>query len=328
MTMQTRHAISSITESAPRTAKATRSASRCLAVAALALGAQVAGAQAPAPAPAAPPAEVKVTTTLLGGSVYGIDGQGGRAAALVGPEGVLFVDAQFPQVTDKIVAAIKQISPAPLRFLVNTHVHGDHTGGNENFAKLGVTILGRPSLREQLLNPRPGPNGQVPAVAPPGALPIVLFDDPTTVELDGEQVQLIPLPPAHTNGDTAVKFMKANVLMTGDVFRSEGMPAAAITNGGSVMGILKCMELFIQLSDANTKVVPGHGPVTNRDALIAHRDLIVTVSGRVAKLKKEGKTLEEVQAAKPTADFDAKVGGLPQFIPNFVATLYNELPAR
>jgi glyoxylase-like metal-dependent hydrolase (beta-lactamase superfamily II) len=324
MTMRTRHSISSITESAPRTAKATRSVRRCLAVAALALGAQVAGAQAPA----APPAEVKVTTTLLGGSVYGIDGQGGRAAALVGPEGVLFVDAQFPQVTDKIVAAIKQISPAPLRFLVNTHVHGDHTGGNENFAKLGVTILGRPSLREQLLNPRPGPNGQVPAVAPPAALPIVLFDNPTTVELDGEQVQLIPLPPAHTNGDTAVKFMKANVLMTGDVFRSEGMPAAAITNGGSVMGILKCMELFIQLSDANTKVVPGHGPVTNRDALIAHRDLIVTVSGRVAKLKKEGKTLEEVQAAKPTADFDAKVGGLPQFIPNFVATLYNELPAR
>jgi glyoxylase-like metal-dependent hydrolase (beta-lactamase superfamily II) len=296
---------------------------------ALALGAQIAGAQQPAAPPAGgPPPEVKVTTTLLGGSVYGIDGRGGRMAALVGPDGVLLVDAQFPDVTDKIVAAIKQISPSPLRFLVNTHVHGDHTGGNENFAKLGVTILGRPELREQQLTPRPGPNGQTPAASPPGALPIILYDNPTTIELDGDEVQLIPLPPAHTNGDTAVLFKKANVLMTGDVFRSEGMPAAAITNGGSVLGILKCIDLFLQLSDANTKVVPGHGPVANRDALVFHRQVLVTVRDRVAKAKAEGKTLEQVQAMKPTAEFDAKVGGPPAFIPQFVATLYNELPAR
>ncbi len=265
---------------------------------------------------------------LLGGNVYGIDGRGGRMAALVGPDGVLLVDAQFPDVTDKIVAAIKQISPSRLRFLVNTHVHGDHTGGNENFAKLGVTILGRPELRAQLLMPRPGPNGQTPPVAPAGALPIVLYDNPTTIDLDGEEVQLIPLPPAHTDGDTAVLFKKANVLMTGDVFRSEGMPAAAITNGGSVLGILKCIELFLQLSDANTKVVPGHGPVANREALVFHRQVLVTVRDRVAKAKAEGKTLEEVQAMKPTAEFDQKVGGPPAFIPQFVATLYNELPAR
>jgi glyoxylase-like metal-dependent hydrolase (beta-lactamase superfamily II) len=250
-------------------------------------------------------------------------------AALVGPEGILLVDAQFPDVTDKVVAAIKQISPAPLRFLVNTHVHGDHTGGNENFAKLGVTILGRPELRAQQLAPRPAPgNGQTPPVAPAGALPIILFDNPTTIELDGEEVQLIPLPPAHTDGDTAVLFKKANVLMTGDVFRSEGMPAAAITNGGSVLGILKCIDLFLQLSDANTKVVPGHGPVANRDALVFHRQVLVTVRDRVAKAKAEGKTLEQVQAMKPTAEFDQKVGGPPAFIPQFVATLYNELPAR
>src|SRR5262245_47150423 len=145
---------------------------------ALALVAGAASGQAPAPAPAAgcPPPEVQVKTTLLGGNVYGIDGRGGRMAALVGPDGVFLVDAQFPDVTDKIVAAIKQISPSPLRFLVNTHVHGDHTGGNENFAKLGVTILGRPELREQLLVPRAGPNGQTPAVAPAAALPIVLYD--------------------------------------------------------------------------------------------------------------------------------------------------------
>jgi glyoxylase-like metal-dependent hydrolase (beta-lactamase superfamily II) len=116
----------------------------------------------------------QVTTTLLGGSIYGIDGQGGRAAALVGPEGIFLIDAQSAAITERIVAALKTLSPAPIRFLVNTHVHGDHTGGNENFAKLGVTILGRPKLLEQLVTPRPGPNGQTPAPAPAGTLPIVL----------------------------------------------------------------------------------------------------------------------------------------------------------
>src|SRR5260221_9929138 len=152
------------------------------------LTASVANAQAP---PAQPTAQartaqqdVKVVTTKLGGNVYGIDGQGGRAAALVGPDGIFLVDAQFARVTDKIVAALKEVSPSPIKFLVNTHVHGDHTGGNENFAKLGATILGRPNLRAQLLNPRPGPgNGAVPPVAPPAALPVVLFDAPTTVYL-------------------------------------------------------------------------------------------------------------------------------------------------
>jgi glyoxylase-like metal-dependent hydrolase (beta-lactamase superfamily II) len=293
------------------------------------LCAPLANAQAPAAGGAQPPAEVKVTTTLLGGSVYAIDGRGGRAAALVGPEGVFIVDAQFPDVTDKIVAALKQLSPAPLRLLVNTHVHGDHTGGNENFGKLGVTILGRPNLREQLINPRPAPgNGQTPPPSPKGALPIVLYDAPTTVYLNGETIQLIPLAPAHTNGDTAVKFVNANVLMTGDVYRSEGYPAAAVTNGGSVLGILTALDQFLAITDANTKVVPGHGPVSNRAGLVFHREVLVTVRDRVSKLMKEGKTLEQIQAAKPTAEFDQRVAGPPAFIAQFVTTLYNELSAK
>ena len=151
---------------------------------------------------------------------------GGRAAALIGPEGVFLVDAQFPAVTEKIVAALKQLTPAPIRLLVNTHVHGDHTGGNENFAKVGATILGRPEPARAARHPRPAPNGQTPAPSPAAALPVVLFDDQITVSLNGETVQIIPLAPSHTNGDTAVKFVNADVLMTGDVFRSEGYPAA------------------------------------------------------------------------------------------------------
>lgn len=285
-------------------------------------------AQAPAPAAAQPQPEVVVTATKLGGSVYGIDGQGGRMAALVGPEGVLLVDSQFARVSDKILAAIKNLSPAPLKLLVNTHVHGDHTGGNENFAKAGVTILGRPNLRAQLLTPRPAPgNGQVPPVAPPAALPVVLFDAPTTVHLNGETVELVPLPPAHTDGDTAVKFRQADVLMTGDVFRSAGFPAAAITNGGSVLGTIDALDKLIALTGPNTKVVPGHGPVVDRAALVFHRDMAVAVRDRVARALREGKSADEIRAAKPTADFEERVGGPPNFITQFVDGLIAELGA-
>jgi len=289
---------------------------------------QLAAAQAP-PAQAGSPPEVKVVATRLGGNVYGIDGQGGRMAALVGPDGVFLVDAQFPAVTEKIVAAVKELSPAPLRFLVNTHVHGDHSGGNENFAKLGVTILGRPNLRNELLKPRPAPgNGQAPPVAPPAALPIVLFDGQTTVSLTGETVRLIPLAPAHTDGDTAVRFEQADVLMTGDVFRSAGFPAAAVTNGGSVLGTIEALTQLVGLAGPNTKVVPGHGPVVDRAALVFHRDMAVTVRDRVAKALQEGKSAADIRASKPTADFEQKVGGPPNFIGQFVDGLITELSAR
>jgi len=290
--------------------------------------AHVATAQAPPPQGAAAP-EVKIVATKLGGNVYGIDGQGGRMAALVGPDGAFLVDAQFPAVTEKIVAALKELSNAPLRFLVNTHVHGDHSGGNENFAKLGVIILGRPALRDQQLKPRPAPgNGQVPPVAPAAALPIVLYDGPTTVYLNGDTVRLIPLPPAHTDGDTAVKFEQADVLMTGDVFRSQGFPAAAVTNGGSVLGTIEALTQLVALAGPNTKVVPGHGPVVDRAALVFHRDMSVTVRDRVAKALQEGKSAADIRASKPTAEFEQQVGGPPNFIGQFVDGLITELSAR
>jgi glyoxylase-like metal-dependent hydrolase (beta-lactamase superfamily II) len=293
------------------------------------LAAPLATAQAPQATAQQQQQEVVVTATKLGGSVYGIDGQGGRMAALVGAEGVFIVDAQSARITDKIVAEIKKVSPAPLKLLVNTHVHADHTGGNENFGKLGLTIIGRPNLRAQLLNPRPAPgNGQVPPVAPPAALPVVLFDAPTTILLNGETVQLVPLVPAHTDGDTAVKFEQADVLMTGDVYRSAGFPAAAITNGGSVLGTIAALDRLIELTGPNTKVVPGHGPVVDRAALVFHRDMAVTVRDRVAQALREGKSADEIRAAKPTADFEQRVGGPPNFITQFVDGLITELSAQ
>src|SRR5690606_1029794 len=156
---------------------------------------------------------------------------------------------------------------------------------------------GRPNLREQLLNPRPAPgNGEVPPVAPPMALPTVLFDSPLTVHLNGETVQMVPLPAAHTNGDTAVKFVEGDVLMTGDVFRSVGFPAAAKTTGGAFLGTLEAMGTLVWLAGPATKVVPGHGPVTDRAALVAHRDMIVTVRDRIAEALRERKSPEEIRA--------------------------------
>ena len=157
----------------------------------------------------------------------------------------------------KIVTAIKEISPVPIKFLVNTHVHGDHSGGNENFARLGVSILGRPNLRNRLMKPVAAPNGQIPPAAPPLALPVVLYDHPVTVMMNGETVQLIPLPNSHTDGDTAVKFVDGDVLMTGDVFRSVGFPAADRNNGGTLKGLLESIETFISLSGPTPRSCPG-----------------------------------------------------------------------
>lgn len=282
---------------------------------------------AQAPAGGQPPPPVQVVTTKFGANFYAIDGQGGRMGALIGPDGVFLVDAQFPAVTDRIVAAIRQLAPdARLRFLVNSHVHGDHTGGNENFAKLGVTLVSRPLLRMRLQKPAPpAPGGNPTAPAPAAALATVTFDDRTTMYMNGDEIQLIPLRDAHTDGDTAVRFVGANVLMTGDVFRSVGYPNIDRNNGGTLKGMLASLNLLAETAGPDTTVVPGHGPITNRAAIVAHRDMANTVRDRVAKLLSEGRTVEQAVAAKPTADFDERVGNAAQSADRFVQQVYTEL---
>lgn len=289
--------------------------------AALLLAASAVPARSQAPAAQ----DVKVTVTKLAGNVYAVDGQGGRISALVGTDGVFLVDAQFPQVTEKIVAALKTVSDGRVKMIVNTHVHGDHTGGNENFGKMGAVIMARPLLRARLMKPSPGANGQTPPSAPAAALPVVTYDQPLTLQFDGEEVRIVPLPPSHTDGDTAVKFVTADVLATGDVFRSIGFPNIDRTNGGTLKGLIESMDTFISLAGPNTKVVPGHGDVTNRAGLVAHKEVIITVRDRVAKGIQEGKTVEQIVASKPTADLDQKVGLASTSADRFVQQLYAEL---
>src|SRR5271169_3697990 len=182
--------------------------------------------------------KVEIKTTKISNNFYTLDGQGGTIGVLVGPDGVFMVDSQFAPLSQKIAAAIHQISDKPIRFMVNTHVHGDHTGGNENFAKMGATIFARDELRFRLAHPNPGANGAPGTPAPAAALPVVTYEGPVTFHMNGEEVQLIPITRAHTDGDTLLRFTANDVLMTGDYFRSLGYPNIDRANGGSLNGML------------------------------------------------------------------------------------------
>ena len=269
--------------------------------------------------------QVQIKTTKLANNFYTLDGQGGTIGVLAGPDGVFMVDAQFAPLSEKIMAAIKQISDGRIRFLVNTHVHGDHTGGNENFGKAGVTILARENLRMRLEKPNPGANGQPGVPTPPAGLPVITYDSPLTIRMNGEEVRLIPAPKAHTDGDTFVKFVNADVIMTGDFYRSIQFPNIDRANGGSLPGLVDALNAVIANAGPATKIVPGHGPVVDRAAVTAHRDMVVAIRDKVATMVRDGKTQEQVVAAKPTSDFDAKVQQPGTTGERFVGQLYAEL---
>jgi cyclase len=270
--------------------------------------------------------QVQIKTTKIASNFYTLDGQGGTIGVLTGPDGVLMVDAQFAPLSDKIVAAIKQISDGRIRFLVNTHVHGDHTGGNENIGKLGAVILARENLRARLAKPAPLANGQPGVPAPPIALPVVTYDAPLTIHMNGDDVQLIPVPVAHTDGDTMVYFPAANVIMTGDFYRSTGYPNIDRANGGTMNGMLAGFDAIVKTGRPDTKIIPGHGAIVDKAAVTAHKAMMVAVRDKVAELARQNKTQEEVVAAKPTADFDSKVTGATAMTADrFVGQLYQEL---
>ena len=270
--------------------------------------------------------KVEIVTTKVADNFYALDGQGGRIGILVGPDGVFMVDSQFAPLGEKITAAIRKVSSGPIRFLVNTHVHVDHTGGNENFGKLGATIIARPMLRQRLLTPNPpAAGGPAPSPAPAAALPVITPDARTTLYMNGQTIELIPLPGAHTDGDTAVRFPGLDVLMTGDVFRSIGYPNIDRANGGTMKGMFEAYDTLIAAAGPNTKVLPGHGDITSRAAIVAHKETALAVRDRVAKMIAQGQTPEQIVAAKPTKDFDERTGNAAQSADRFVGQLYAEL---
>jgi cyclase len=281
------------------------------------------GAQAPAAAQPPDFSKVEIQTTQLASNFYRFEAVGpalvGNAGILTGADGVLLVDAQFAQLTDKLVAAIKKVSDGRIRFLVNTHHHPDHTSGNANIGMLGATILSRDELRAHLAS------GNNPT--PPAGLPVITYRGPVTIHMNGDDVQLIPVPNAHTDGDTMVYFPKADVLMTGDFYRSIQYPNVDRNNGGSVKGVMDGLNAIVALAKPTTKIVPGHGPVVDKTAIAAHLDLIVTIRNRVSALIAQGKSQEEVIAAKPLNDLDARVQQAGTTGDRFLGQVYADLKA-
>jgi len=262
------------------------------------------------------------------------DGAGGRIGVLHGPDGILVVDSQYGQIADKILAAIKRISPAPIRILVNTHIHIDHTGGNAAFAKAGATIYAREELRQQMINPVRRADGSPGLVRDPAGYPVVTYGmgEPVRFHLNGEIVELIPVRAAHTGGDTIIRFQNANAIMIGDFYRNFGYPYIDTANGGSLKGLLDGLEQTMKLAGPDTKLIPGHGTIINRTDIVPYRDMIFAVQEKVRAMIARGATEQQVLAAKLTAPYDAKVPGglLPAAgggtsADRFVGAVYQEL---
>jgi len=267
--------------------------------------------------------DVQVAANKLAPNFYALQANGlSTVGVLVGPDGVFMVDGGTAALTDKIVAAIKTVSDRPIRMMVNTHQHPDHTGGNENFAKLGVTIISRDELRARLA----ATTGR--GAVPPAALPLVTYNGSMTFHMNGEDVAAIPVPNAHTDGDTMVRFPVSDVIMSGDFFRSAGYPNIDRANGGSYDGLIRGLNAILNLAGPNTRIVPGHGDIVNKQGVTDHRDIAIAVHDRVAALVKKGQTLEQIVASKPTADFDAKVPQASTTSERYLGQLYAELGGK
>src|SRR5437588_5371058 len=270
-----------------------------------------------APPPAAPPpvdfSKVEIKATDLGDNVYMLEGQipgsiGGNITVAVGKTGIIMVDGQFAPLHDKIKAAISGISNQPIKYLINTHFHGDHTGGNEAFAKEGAIIVADINVKNRLAEGTT--NGLTGAKTPPaaaGALPTKTYaGGMLKIRLPGRVADLKHIAAAHTDGDTYVWFKTANVLSTGDTFTNGRYPNIDFANGGNIKGMIASADAYLKLVNDKSRIVPGHGPVGDKAALLQYRTMLVTARERMAKLVKDGKSEEDVLAAKPFSDLDVQ----------------------
>lgn len=256
--------------------------------------------------------KVKLESEKVAGNVSMIKMVGAHASnvgVIAGKNHTLIVDSQYPQMTQRLVDEVAKLSNKPITYLVNTHYHGDHTSGNANFSKLGVTIIAHENVRKVMSVPRKSiVTGKINPASPEAALPQITYSKALELELDNEVVRVIHVPPSHTSGDSFIHYTGSNVLQMGDTYRTTSYPIVDPSDGGTYSGLLKVMNMAIEMSDEDTKIIPGHGHVSDRKELMVLRDMMKSIQGRVDSMIKEGKSLKEIIKAKPTAEFDQRWG--------------------
>jgi glyoxylase-like metal-dependent hydrolase (beta-lactamase superfamily II) len=252
---------------------------------------------------------VRVVVHPVAAGVHMLVGSGGNLGVSSGPDGVFVIDDQYAPLTGKIVAAIRTISDGPIRFVINTHWHGDHTGGNENLGQAGALLVAHENVRtrmsvEQFIEQF---NMRVPA-APAGALPVVTFTEAVTFYLNDDELQVFHVPHAHTDGDALIRFRRANVIHMGDTFFNGNYPFIDLSSGGNVNGVIAAADTALALSDDSTRIIPGHGPLGTRRDLQAYRDVVAAARDRVRDAIAAGRSLEQIKAAGLTREWDDRWG--------------------
>ncbi|MGZ5956836.1 MAG: MBL fold metallo-hydrolase [Myxococcaceae bacterium] len=270
--------------------------------------------------------KVEVKVVPVAGGVSMLVGEGGNIGVTTGKDGTFLIDDQFAPLLPKIRAAVKTLGDGPIRFVVNTHFHGDHTGSNALLSESGAVIIAQDNVRKRLgierVNSR---TKERTPPSPPAAWPLVTYADGVTLYLNGDELEVTHVARAHTDGDSIIRFRKANVIHMGDVFFNGNYPFIDVDSGGSVDGVVAAVDKVLPTIDAGTKLIPGHGSLGTKADLQAYRDVVAGIRDRVKALIAQGKTLDQVIAAKPSAQWDEKWGKGYMGPDVFVSFVYRSL---
>ena len=266
--------------------------------------------------------DVQVEATQVADNIYMLTGSGGNIGVIIGEDGTFIIDDQFAPLTDKINAAIAKLTDKPVKFVINTHWHGDHTGGNENFGKAGALIVAHDNVRERMSAKQLA--DAVENADASKALPVVTFAEDVTFHLNGETIHAFHVDEAHTDGDAIIHFKNANVMHLGDTFFAGRFPYIDLNSGGSIDGMISSANKVLSLTNDDTKIIPGHGPLSTPGDLKKYRDVMMKVRAKIMIMVREDKTLEDVIAANPTEGYDDWGTG---FINSerFITIVYNDL---
>ncbi|MCH7639968.1 MAG: MBL fold metallo-hydrolase [Bacteroidetes bacterium] len=253
---------------------------------------------------------VEIETIPVADGIYMLMGSGGNIGLSVGKDGAFLVDDQYAPLSEKILAAVAEQSDAPIEFVVNTHWHPDHTEGNENMGAMGAVLVAHENVRERMSTTQfiRAFGMEVPP-SPAGALPVITFDDGVTLHWNGDEIRIFHVAPAHTDGDAVIHFVNADVIHTGDIYFNGLYPFIDVGTGGRFDGMIAATDAILEIAGENTKIIPGHGPLSDRAQLQAYRDMLVTVRDRISEMVEKGMDRDAVVAAAPTSDLDAAWGG-------------------